>query len=229
MSVDAVRFLKQHTSKPVKANVVGPLTAAFYLKDEFYHDDHVAALALAAALNQELRAIEAEGVDLLQVDEPVLHYNISRARRYGREVINRTVEGLRTPVVVHVCYGYAALIEKHGINPEYADVLDIMAGCDIWGMSLEYEEPGHQADLLRHCGDKHVVLGLLNMGTHAVETPEQIANRIREALEFVPAERLHLAPDCGMWHLPREVAFAKLCSLTLGADIVRRELGLNGA
>jgi 5-methyltetrahydropteroyltriglutamate--homocysteine methyltransferase len=227
LSLDAVRFLKQHTNKPIKANVVGAMTAAFYLKDEHYGDDRTVALALAGALNEELRALDAEGVDLLQIDEPVLHYHIGRARRYGAEVITRMVEGLHTPVVVHVCYGYAALIENKSVNPEYADVLDLLAGCPIWGISLEYEEPGHTPDLLHHCGDKHVVLGLLNLGTEAVETPEHIANRIRAALEVVSAARLHGAPDCGMWHLPREVAFAKLRSLVLGAEIVRRERGIS--
>lgn len=226
LSVDAVRFLKQHTSKPIKANVVGPMTAAFYLKDEHYHDDRAAALALAAALNKELRALDAEGVDLLQIDEPVLHYHLARARRYGGEVINRMVDGLRTPVVVHVCYGYAALIENKAVNPAYAEVLALLAACNIWGMSIEYEEPGHTPELLQHCGDKHVVLGLLNLGTTTVETPDHIAARIRGALEMIPAERLHPAPDCGMWHLAREVAFGKLRSLVLGTEMVRRELQL---
>lgn len=226
LSVEEVRFLKRHTTRPVKANVVGALTAAFYLRDDHYGDDRAAALALAAALNEELRAIDAEGVDLLQIDEPVLHYHISRARRYGVEVIQRMVEGLAAPVVVHACYGYAALIENKSVNPEYADVLEILAACDIWGMSLEYEEPGHEPELLRHCGDKHVLLGLLNLGTVTVETPEHIAARLRAALDVVPAQRLHPAPDCGLWHLPREVAFAKIRALVLGTEIVRVERGL---
>lgn len=226
MSLDAVKFLKQHTAKPVKANVVGALTAAFYLKDEHYHDDRAEALDLAAALNEELRAIDTEGVDLLQIDEPVFHYHISRARRYGVEVMNRMVEGLRTPVIVHVCYGYAALIEGKSVNPAYAEVLSLLAQCNIWGISLEYEEPAHQPDVLQYCGDKHVILGLLNLGTERVETAEYIVSRLRAALEVVPAERLHPAPDCGMWHLPRETAFAKLRSLVLGTEMVRRELGL---
>lgn len=198
----------------------------FYLKDEHYHDDRAEALDLAAALNEELRAIDTEGVDLLQIDEPVFHYHISRARRYGVEVMNRMVEGLRTPVIVHVCYGYAALIEGKSVNPAYAEVLSLLAQCNIWGISLEYEEPAHQPDVLQYCGDKHVILGLLNLGTERVETAEYIVSRLRAALEVVPAERLHPAPDCGMWHLPRETAFAKLRSLVLGTEMVRRELGL---
>src|SRR5262249_25325450 len=153
LSLEEVRFLKRHSTRPIKATVVGALTAAFYLRNEYYADDRAAALALAAALNQELRALDDLGVDLLQIDERVFHYDSSRARQYGVEVINRMVEGVRAPVAVHVCYGYAALIENKSVNPEYAEVLEMLAACNIWGISLEYEEPGHQPDVLAHCGD----------------------------------------------------------------------------
>lgn len=106
------------------------------------------------------------------------------------------------------------------------DVLALAATCRITGISVEYEQPGHEPDVLRRCGDKHVLLGLLNLGTHEVETPVHIAARLREALKVVPAERLHPCSDCGMWFLPREVAFGKIEALAEGTRIVRRDLGL---
>ncbi len=226
LAVDELRFLKRQTRKPVKATVVGPLTALYFLKDEHYGDEERAAMALAAVLNRELRALDAEGADLLQVDEPCFHTQLAWARRFGVAALNRMVEGVRTPVVVHACYGYAYYVEHKEANPAYAECLTLLAACDIWGMSIEYEQPGHTPDLLTHCGDKHVVLGLLDLGTEETEAVAHVATRLREALAVVPPERLHPAPDCGMWHLPRDVAFAKLRALVLGAETLRNERGL---
>lgn len=226
LCVDELRFLKRHTRRPVKATVVGPVTACYFLADEHYGDEERATMAMAAVLNRELLALDAEGVDLLQIDEPSFHGNLSAARCYGVRAINRMVEGVRAPVAVHVCYGYAHVVTEKAANPGYAECLELLAACDIHAMSVEYEQPGHQPDLLRHCGDKHVILGLLNLGSHIVETPEHIAARIRAALEVVPIDRLHPASDCGMWHLPREVAFAKIRALVLGTEIVRHERGV---
>lgn len=219
-------FLKRHTYKPVKVTVVGPLTACSFIKDEYYGDEEEATMAMAAALNRELRMLDNEGVDVLQIDEPAFHSQLSRARRYGAAALNRMVEGVRAPVVVHVCYGYAYAMETKAVNPAYMEVLDLLAGCNIWGMSIEYEQPGHMPDLLAHCGNKHVILGLLDLGTEVIESPQHIAARLRDALEMIPQECLHPAPDCGMWHLPREVAFAKIRALVLGAAIVKGERGL---
>ncbi len=226
LALGEVRFLKRHTYKPVKATVVGPLTALNFLVDEYYRGEEAAAMALAAALNEELGALNAEGVDLLQIDEPAFHTRISWARRFGVRAINRMVAGITTPVVVHVCYGYAYFIEAKAPDPAYAECLELLAACDIAGMSIEYEQPGHTPDLLTHCGDRHVILGLLNLGSDAAETPEHIAARLAAALEVVPPERLHPAPDCGMWHLPREIAFAKVRALVLGTEAVRLARGL---
>lgn len=224
LSVDELLFAKKHTNKPVKATVIGPLTSYEKLVDEYYGDEEATILAIAGALNAELRALEAAGADLLQVDEPSFHSSFTRARRVGAAALERVTEGLRTPVAVHVCYGYAYHRESKGPNESYADVLELIASCDrVDAISLEYEQPGHRAELLRHCGSKHVILGLLNLGSQQVETPDHIAARLREAMEVVPVERLHPASDCGMWHLPREIAFGKISSLADGANIIRRE------
>ena len=220
IALDDLRFLKRHTTRPVKMTVIGPLTAACRLANEHYADEEALGLALADAINAELRALDAEGVDILQLDEPDFHFRHDQALRWGTRALDRAFEGIRATRVVHVCYGYATLGQKT-LDPNYESVLEAIAASTADAISLEYEQPGHGPELLRHCGEKDVLLGLLNLGTEEVETPERIAARVQAALEVVPPERLHLAPDCGMWFLPREVAFAKIRALVLGAELVR--------
>lgn len=218
---DEVRTAKRHATRPVKANVIGPMSLFCQTVDRFYDDDEAAVMAFAAALNQELLAMEAAGADVLQIDEPVFDSRLSLARRVGKAAIDRMVVGLRAPIIAHVCYGYAFVNQEKSASPTYPEVLEILSDCAITGISLEYEQPEHEPSILKHCGDKHVVLGLLNLGTEAVETPAHIAERLRGALEAVPAERLHPASDCGMWYLPRDVAFGKVQSLVEGTEQVR--------
>lgn len=226
LCVDELRFLKRHAQRPVKANVVGPLTALERLVDEHYGDEAAAISAIAAALNRELLALQAAGADVLQIDEPSFHFRLDRARRIGVAAVDRMVEGVTVPVVLHLCYGYAFSVESKCASPDYAEAVTLAAACNVAAVSLEYEQPGHGPSLLRSCGNRHVVLGLLDLGTEAVETPEHVADRLRAALAVVPPERLHPASDCGMWHLPREVAFAKIRSLVLGTRILRQEFSL---
>jgi 5-methyltetrahydropteroyltriglutamate--homocysteine methyltransferase len=223
--VDDLRFLKRLTDGPVKMTVVGPLTAAARLVDEYYREPEALVRACAAVVNAELRALEAEGCDLLQLDEPVLHTNLGPLRPYAEEALARALEGVATPVVVHVCYGYAYRFPNKQADPGYAAALAIIAACPrVDWVSLEYAQPGHAPDVLRHCGAKGVILGVLDLATPTAERPEAIAASVRAALAIVPPERLHLSPDCGMWHLPREIAFAKLRAMVLAAEIVRSEL-----
>ena len=125
---------------------------------------------------------------------------------------------------MHLCYGYATIGGKR-LDPDYGRALRAVAASSADRICLEYEQPGHEPELLRDCGDKAVILGVLNLGTHEIEPVEHIAGRIRDALQVVPPERLHLAPDCGMWFLPRDVAFGKLRAMVVAADMVRGESG----
>ena len=137
-------------------------------------------------------------------------------------------KGIRTPIILHVCYGYALVFKDKTPSPDYPELLELAASCpEISAISLEYEQPGHEPELLRHCGEKHVLLGLLNLATDAIETPEHIASRIRHAASVIPPERLHPCSDCGMWYLPRDRAFGKILALTRGAAIIRAELDLD--
>jgi len=223
MVLDDLRFLKSHTRRPVKMTVIGPLTTAARLVNEYYPDDEAFGMTVAAVINQELRALDTEGVDIIQLDEPDFHFRQDMVGRWGTQALDRALDGIQTTTAVHICYGYA-LIGKKRVDPNYGKALEAIAASCSHQISLEYEQPGHAPELLRHCGEKVVVLGCLDLGTHTVEKPEYIASRIRAALEVVPPERLHVAPDCGMWFLPREVALAKLRALVAATNMVRREL-----
>lgn len=225
VSVDELIFAKRTARRPVKANVVGPVTLSGQVVDGFYRDKEALVMALAAALNRELLALDAAGADVLQLDEPSFHFRLPLVRRVGQAAIRRAVEGVRAPVIVHVCYGYALVYREKSASAVYPEVLELLADCPIAGISLEYEQPGHEPSLLRWCGNKHVVLGLLDLSKRDVETSQHVACRLREALAVVPPERLHPCSDCGMWYLPRDRAFAKISALADGTEIVRRDLG----
>ena len=226
VAVEELRFLKRHARRPVKITVAGPLSLSRRVVDQVYRDDEALVMALAAGLNQELRTLDGEGADVLQIDEPAFHSNVHLAQRFGKAAIERMVDGVRAPVIVHVCYGYALVYAEKSASPTYPQALEILANCPIAGISLEYAQPKHEPALLSHCGDKHVVIGLLDLASPVPETADQIADQLRQALEVVPAQRLHPASDCGMWYLPRDLAYAKIAALAEGTGIVRRELGL---
>lgn len=222
-----LRFLKAATDRPVKITVVGPLTAARRLVDEYYKDEKALLFACADAINAELRALQAEGCDLLQLDEPVLYTNPGPLLSYASEALDRALDGITTPIAVHVCYGYAYRFPNKQADPAYGAALETLAACaQVKWISVEYAQPKHQPELLKHCGDKGVILGVLNLANQAIEFAEDIAAKARDALKFVSPDRLSLAPDCGMWHLPRPVALGKLRALADGAALVRRELKL---
>jgi 5-methyltetrahydropteroyltriglutamate--homocysteine methyltransferase len=221
--LDDLRFLKRHTRRPVKMTVIGPLTTACRLVNEYYPDEESLGMDVASVINQELKVLETEGVDVIQLDEPDFHFRLDQASRWGARALDLALKDIRTTTVVHICYGYATVGAK-SIDPGYGEALAAIAASCVQAISLEYEQPGHNPEILRHCGDKTVILGLLNLGAHTVEKPEYLAKRVRAAMEVVPPERLHLAPDCGMWFLPRAVAFAKTRALVLGAEIVKNEL-----
>ncbi len=225
--LDDLRALKRLTGRPVKMTVVGPLTAAARLADEHYRDQEALVHACAAVINAELRALEAEGCDLLQLDEPVLYINPGPLRAHAEQALTWALDGLTTPVAVHVCYGYAYRYPSKQADPAYAAALATLAAHPrVDWISLEYAQPGHHPDLLHHCGDKGVILGVLDLANAAPERPAAVAALARAALAVVPPARLHISPDCGMWHLPRPVAYAKLRALVLGAELVRQELGV---
>ncbi len=220
VAVEELRFLKSLTDRPVKSTVIGPLSLYCQLVDRFYGDEESAVLALADALREELIALEAAGADVLQIDEPMFHMRASLAHRIGKAAITRMTTGVRVPVIVHVCYGYALVVAEKKKSALYPEILEILSDCPITGISLEYEQPRHEPSLLKHCGRKHVILGLLDLSNPAPESVDHITARLTDALRVVPPERLHPSSDCGMWYLDRELAYAKLQSLVRGTAAV---------
>ena len=168
--------------------------------------------------------MEAAGADVLQIDEPGWHDKRDLVRLVGEKAIEVMRRGVSKPIIVHVCYGYAIVYKNKQLSEDYPRILEVLADCPIDGISLEYEQPGHQPDILTRCGDTHVLIGLLDLSKMEAETTSQIAMRLRDALDVVPAERLHPASDCGLWHLPRAVAFAKISALGKAAAQIRSEI-----
>jgi len=224
MLLDDLRFLKKYAKGRTKMTVIGPCSLALRVADEHYGSLDKLAFGIADALNKELLALDAEGVDLIQIDEPEVHFRYSQLKEFAQEAIDRTIHGVKTPTAVHVCFGYSKNIAEKRTNPVYEQALELLASTNIDEISLEYEQPGYGPELLTHLGDKAVILGLLNLDTEAeVESVDHIAARAREALEVVQKEKLRLASDCGMWFLPRDRAFGKIKNLEIAAQMLRQE------
>ena len=222
VEVEDVEFLRAHTDRARKITLPGPFTMAQQASNEAYDDPDALVMDLAAAVNQEALALERAGADVIQLDEPWLRNDPEGARRIAVPAINRALAGLSVTTAVHLCFGYAALVGAKDRN-RY-DFLGELSDSIASQVSVEAAQPRLDLGQLSDLSPKVVVLGVLDLGDGRVETPEQVAERVRVALAHVPAERLIPAPDCGMKYLPRARAFAKLQALSAGAAIVRREL-----
>jgi len=221
IEVGDVQFLRRNTAKKIKITLPGPFTMAQQAQDDYYRDEEALAMAYAVAVNEELRELKAAGADVLQLDEPWLQARSDRAARYGVKAINRALQGIEGTTVVHLCFGYAAAVKD---KPSGYSFLPQLADTTASQVSIEAAQPRLDLAVLKELGKKTVMLGVIDLGTAQVETPQVVAERIRAGLKFVPAERLVVAPDCGMKYLPREAAFSKLVALVEGTRIVRREI-----
>ncbi len=222
IEVRDLEFLRANTDHPVKITVAGAFTMAQQAQDDYYHDERAAALAYADAVNQEVRDLFAAGADVVQIDEPYLAARPEKARAYGIEVVNRALAGIAGTTALHLCFGYAAIV--HNRPHEYAFLTELTDSV-VQQISVEAAQPNLDLSVLERLPGKTIILGVLDLGDMTVETPEQVAERIRRATRHVPAERLVIAPDCGMKYLPRDVAFAKLQAMVAGTKLVRAELG----
>jgi 5-methyltetrahydropteroyltriglutamate--homocysteine methyltransferase len=178
-------------------------------------------MAYAAAVNEEIRDLKKAGADVIQLDEPWLQARAERAARYGVKAINRALHGIDGTTVVHLCFGYAAAVKD---KPSGYSFLAQLADTSATQISIEAAQPRLDLAILRELAPKQVMVGVIDLGTNQVETPAQVAARIRAALKHIAAERLVLAPDCGMKYLTRDAAFGKLKALADGAAVVRGEL-----
>jgi 5-methyltetrahydropteroyltriglutamate--homocysteine methyltransferase len=216
-----VEFLRSITERRIKITVPGPFTMTQQAQNDHYPDERSLALDYAEAVNQELHDLKAAGADVVQIDEPYLQARPEPAREYAIEAINRALAGIEGETVLHTCFGYAHIVHD---RPGGYPFLQELADCAATHLSLEAAQPNLRPEVLRDTADKTIVLGVLDLGSDAVETPEVVAERIRKALVVLPAERLVVAPDCGMKYLPRERAFRKLVSMVAGARLVEEDL-----
>jgi 5-methyltetrahydropteroyltriglutamate--homocysteine methyltransferase len=216
-----VRVLRACTDRPIKMTLPGPFTMTKQLQNEHYPDERSLALALAEAVNEEVRDVFAAGADVVQIDEPLLQAWPEAARAYAVEAIDRALEGIAGTTALHTCFGYGHIVAN---RPAGYPFLAELNACRVHQLSIEGAQLNLDPAVLQAVSDKTIVLGVIDIVDLTVETAEQVAARIRSALKFVPPERLIPSTDCGMKYLPREVAAAKLDALVRGASIVREEI-----
>jgi 5-methyltetrahydropteroyltriglutamate--homocysteine methyltransferase len=228
--VDEVRWARAHTERRLKFTLPGPMTIVDTLADEHYRDRAALAMAFARVLNAEARDLAAAGVDVIQFDEPAFNVYMDDVAAWGIEALHRAIDGLTCRTAVHICYGYGIKANndwKQTLGSEwrqYEQTFPLLARSRIDQVSLECANSRVPMSLLGLLEGKDVLVGVVDVATHAVETPEQVAATIRAALRYVPAERLYPCTNCGMVPLPREVARAKLRALGAGARLVRERL-----
>ncbi len=218
-----MQFLRKNTDRKAKITLPGPFTMSQQAKDEYYKDDEAMTMDFAVAVNEELRDLEKAGADVIQLDEPWLRNNPEKARRYAIKAINRALEGIKVPTVVHLCFGYAAVVPGDTKPQKYA-FLSELADTTAQQISIESAQPNIDFGVLKDLAGKKIMLGVIDLSDPQVETPEKIAGRIERGLKYVAPENLIPAPDCGMKYLPRATAFGKLQSLSRAAELVRARL-----
>jgi 5-methyltetrahydropteroyltriglutamate--homocysteine methyltransferase len=221
VEVRDVELLRANTDRRIKATVPGPFTMAMQAQDDFYGDPVAMAMDYAAAVNDEIKDLFRAGADVVQVDEPWMQQHPDKAKQYGVKVLNRALDGVAGPVAVHLCFGYAAVVHEKPTGYAFLAELDDSKAKQI---SVEAAQPKLDLKVLERLPSKDIILGVIDLSDMTVETPATVAGRIRAALPHVGAERIIIAPDCGMKYLPRAVAFAKMKAMVEGAAIVRREL-----
>ena len=225
------RFLRAHTTRRIKFTLPGPLTIVDTVADRCYGDRRTLAFAFAELLNQEALALQADGVDIIQFDEPAFNVYMAEAADWGVKALERAAQGLACTTAVHICYGYgiqANVDWKQTLGDEwrqYEAVFPALARSSIQQVSLECFHSHVPPDLMRLLDGKDVMVGVIDVASDVVETPEQVADTIGIALQFVARERLIPCTNCGLAPMSREVALAKLDALAKGAALARQRYG----
>jgi 5-methyltetrahydropteroyltriglutamate--homocysteine methyltransferase len=191
------------------------------VRDHHYHDDAALALDYAAAVNAEIKDLFAAGADIVQLDEPWMQARPDKAKAYGLAVLDRALKGVTGTTAIHLCFGYAQMVKAKPSGYSFLPELEQSAARQV---SIEAAQPKLDLAVLKDLPSKSIILGVIDLADMTVETPQLVSERIRRALPHVPAERIVVAPDCGMKYLPRAVAFGKLKAMVEGAAIVRHEL-----
>jgi 5-methyltetrahydropteroyltriglutamate--homocysteine methyltransferase len=215
------QFLRANTDRRIKMTVPGPFTMAQQCEDQHYHDEEALALDYAAALNAEIKDLFAAGADVVQLDDPWMQARPEKAKQYGLKALDRALDGVKGVTAVHLCFGYAQMVKDKPSGYSFLPELD---RCPAQQISIEAAQPKLDLAVLKELPSKTIVLGVIDLSDQNIETAEIVAARIRAALAFVAAERIVVAPDCGMKYLPREIAYGKMQAMVEGASIVRAEL-----
>ncbi len=223
VEVRDMRFLRANTDRVAKITLPGPFTMSQQAINAYYDDADEMVMDYAVAVNAEAKDLVKAGADIIQLDEPWLRQDPDAAKRIAVKAINRALQGLTVPTIVHLCFGYAALVPGE-TKPVGYSFLPELADSTADQISIEAAQPKLDLGVLKDLAPKKILLGVLDLGDPKVETPKKVAERIRRGLKHLPAERLIPAPDCGMKYIPREVAFGKLKAMAEGAAIVRAEL-----
>lgn len=225
------RHARAHTRKRLKITMPGPMTIIDTIADGYYGDRVKMAMAFADLLNQEARALQADGVDIIQFDEPAFNVYMDEVTQWGIDALHRAIDGLTCTTAVHICYGYgieANIAWKHTLGEEwrqYEAIFPALAASRIDQVSLECANSKVPAHLMGLLKGKDVMVGVIDVASDQVETPEQVADTIGEALKYVPKERLLACTNCGMAPMSRELAAAKLRALAAGAALARQRYG----
>jgi 5-methyltetrahydropteroyltriglutamate--homocysteine methyltransferase len=221
VEVRDVEFLRANTDRMIKMTVPGPFTMSAQCQDDFYHDEEKLALDYAGAVNAEIKDLFAVGADIVQIDEPWMQSRPQQARRYGIAALDAALEGVTGTTAVHICFGYAAVVKDKPAGYSFLSEFERSA---VDQVSIEAAQPRLDLSVLRQLPSKTIVLGVIDLADPAVESPVEVAGRIRSAMASVPPERIVVAPDCGLKYLPRAIAYGKMCAMVEGARIVREEL-----
>jgi 5-methyltetrahydropteroyltriglutamate--homocysteine methyltransferase len=228
--VEDAKFLRQLTSQPIKWALPGPMTMIDTLYDGHYKSREKLAWEFAKILNQEAKELEAAGVDIIQFDEPAFNVFFDEVNDWGIAALERAIEGLKCETAVHICYGYGIKANtdwKKTLGTEwrqYEEVFPKLQKSNIDIISLECHNSHVPMDLIELIRGKKVMVGAIDVATNTIETPEEVANTLRNVLRFVDADKLYPSTNCGMTPLSRRVATGKLNALSAGAEIVRKEL-----
>ncbi len=222
VEVRDAEFLVANTERMTKITIPGPFTMTQQAQNDHYATPRAAALAYAIAVNEEIKALFAAGVDVVQLDEPYMQARHETARAYAIEAINTALDGVTGTTAVHLCFGYAHIVHD---RPSGYSFLSELENCTADQISIEAAQPDLDLSILEALPSKTIILGVISLGDPEIETPETVAARIRKALDVVPAERIVIAPDCGMKYTSRDVGLGKLKAMVAGAEIVRAEIG----
>jgi 5-methyltetrahydropteroyltriglutamate--homocysteine methyltransferase len=222
-AVDDLRAAKAHTTRPLKMAVPGPMTVVDSALDEFYQDEVELAFDVAAAINGELRDLQAAGCAVLQIDEPAMTRYHDKVAAYGAKALDRCLDGITVPTVVHLCYGYPGGGERQH-QYKYDDLIPQLMQTRIGGFTVEFGRSAFDPAVLKLCGNRIVMFGCVDPGDSPAPTVASIERRVGEALEWLDARQLWLAPDCGLMTIGRALAQEKLAVMVEAAKRLRARL-----